>query len=79
MGKGIADFGTRVLWSWIPFERHVIPAKAGIHSLNLWKCAAVQMDSRLRGNDGTGEHPFLANDTSTQIFRWSKLFQFLNS
>jgi hypothetical protein len=30
----------------------VIPAKAGIHSANLWKFAVVGLDSRFRGNDG---------------------------
>ena len=29
----------------------VIPAKAGIHSANLWKCAVHGLDSRFRGND----------------------------
>jgi hypothetical protein len=32
-------------------ETPVIPAKAGIHSANLGKCAANGLDSRFRGND----------------------------
>jgi hypothetical protein len=28
---------------------------------------AYAMDSRFRGNDGTGERQFLANDTTTEL------------
>ena len=32
-------------------SRHVIPAKAGIHSATLREFAAYKLDSRFRGND----------------------------
>jgi len=48
-----------VIWS------AVIPAKAGIHSANLWKCAVAGLDSRFRGNDRRLELIPIPNDTST--------------
>ena len=43
----------------------VIPAKAGIHSENLRKCAVNGLDSRFRGNDLRFERDPIPNDPST--------------
>jgi hypothetical protein len=51
----------------MPFETFVIPAQAGIQSVGAAFPMACGVDSRLRGNDGTWEHPYLANDTTTRI------------
>jgi len=48
------------------FVTQVIPAKAGIHSPNLRKCAVYGLDSRFRGNDCGFECACLANDTGTR-------------
>jgi hypothetical protein len=54
----------------VAFPRHgrsksqVIPAKAGVHSANLRKCAAYGLDSRLRGNDLRIERHPIPNNTS---------------
>ena len=44
----------------------VIPAKAGIHSANLQKCAVHGLDSRFRGNDRRFVRDDIPNDTTTQ-------------
>ena len=44
----------------------VIPAKAGIHSANLQKCAVHGLDSRFRGNDRRFARDDIPNDTTTQ-------------
>ena len=46
----------------------VIPAKAGIHSASLRKCALDELDSRFRGNDWRFERDPIPNDTYTQIW-----------
>src|SRR5271157_6418539 len=43
--------GAGVIWHGDPLQPWVIPAKAGIHSANLCRCAVVGLDSRFRGND----------------------------
>ncbi len=43
--------GTGVICERRALSGAVIPAKAGIHSPGRWKCAALGLDSRLRGND----------------------------
>ena len=43
----------------------VIPAKAGIYSATLWKCAVVRLDSRFRGNDRCLKGSPFPNDTTT--------------
>jgi hypothetical protein len=61
----------------------VIPAKAGIHAANLWRCAVYRLDSRpsassgqaFRGNDRCFEMDPTPNDTTTQFqfsasWRW---------
>jgi hypothetical protein len=48
-------------------EVAVIPAKAGIHSANLRKCAVYGLDSRFRGNDWRWAGDAIANDTTTRI------------
>ena len=59
--------GSGPIWNEIPFNTEVIPAKAGIHSPNLRKCAVYGLDSRFRGNDGSFECARLANNTSTEL------------
>jgi hypothetical protein len=49
-------------WAW---QAAVIPAKAGIHSANLRKCAVDGLDSRFRGNDQRFERDPIPNDTTT--------------
>ena len=44
----------------------VIPAKAGIHSANLRKYAANQLDSRFRGNDRWFLRDAIPNDATTK-------------
>jgi hypothetical protein len=51
---------------WCHLRDLVIPAKAGIYSANLWKCAVVGLDSRFRGNDRRLEWIPIPNDTSTR-------------
>ena len=51
--------GAGVIWS------AVIPAKAGIHYANLWKCTVVGLDSRFRGNDRRLEWIPIPYDTRT--------------
>jgi len=53
-------------WYWCHLRDLVIPAKAGIYSANLWKCAVVRLDSRFRGNDRQLEWIPIPNDTSTR-------------
>src|SRR5579862_3944258 len=47
--RTLPGVGTGVIWSRIPIEEMVIPAKAGIQSL------LSEMASRLRGNDCAAE------------------------
>jgi len=56
----VAAPGGGVIWS------AVIPAKAGIHSTNLRKCAVEGLDSRFRGNDWRFERDPIPNDTTAQ-------------
>ena len=44
---------------------HVIPAKAGIHPANLWRCAFYRLDSRFRGNDVWFDMNPRPNDATT--------------
>jgi hypothetical protein len=59
--------GTGVIWNGDPLEPPVIPAKAGIHSLDGALPKVCEVDSRFRGNDCGFERPCLANDTSTRM------------
>jgi len=56
----------RAVGYWFHLRDPVIPAKAGIYSANLWKCAVVALDSRFRGNDRRIEWIPIPNDTSTK-------------
>ena len=49
----------------MPYETPVIPAKAGIQSVNSAFPKVGGVDSRFRGNDCGLERPCLANDTTT--------------
>jgi hypothetical protein len=57
--------GTAVIRETRALEVAVIPAKAGIHSANLRKCAIHGLDSRFRGNDRRFEGDPIPNDTNT--------------
>jgi hypothetical protein len=57
--------GTAVIGETRAFEVAVIPAKAGIHSANLRKCAIHGLDSRFRGNDRRFEGDLIPNDANT--------------
>jgi hypothetical protein len=57
--------GTGVICETWALEAAVIPAKAGIYSANLCKCAVVGLDSRFRGNDAGLEWTPIPNDTSS--------------
>jgi hypothetical protein len=58
--------GSGVIWSQRPIAYAVIPAEAGIQSLDNAFPGVYSVDSRFRGNDGVGEHPFDANGATTR-------------
>ena len=58
--------GGGVIWNIIPYETPVIPAKAGIQSVDSAFPKVYGVDSRFRGNDCGLERPCLANDTTAQ-------------
>jgi hypothetical protein len=58
--------GSGVIWDGIPFDTLVIPAKAGIQSVDGAFPKVFGVDSRLRGNDCGLERPCRANDTTTK-------------
>jgi hypothetical protein len=60
-------FGRGVIWNIIPSETPVIPAKAGIQSVNSAFPKVCGVDSRFRGNDCGLEPPCLANDTTSSF------------
>jgi hypothetical protein len=59
--------GTGVICETWALPAAVIPAKAGIYSANLRKCAVDRLDSRFRGNDRRFERDPIPNDTTTSI------------
>jgi AbrB family looped-hinge helix DNA binding protein len=59
--------GSGVIWDVIPFDATVIPAKAGIQSVDGTFPKTCGVDSRLRGNDCSLEHPCGANDATTDF------------
>ena len=59
--------GGGVIWDGIPFETPVIPAKAGIQSVDSGFLKVCRVDSRFRGNDCGLQRPCLANDISTRL------------
>ena len=58
--------GSGVICETRALQAAVIPAKAGIHSANLQKCAVHGLDSRFRGNDRRFARDDIPNDTTTQ-------------
>ena len=54
-----------MIWSGIPYETPVIPAKAGIQSVASSFPKVCGVDSRFRGNDCGLERLSRANDTTT--------------
>ena len=65
--NGVASFGSGVIWNGIYFERTVIPAKAGIQSVDSLSPRTCGVDSRFRGDDCDLRRPCLANDTRTPV------------
>jgi hypothetical protein len=65
---GLRGFSVGLIWERIPFETLVIPAKAGIQSVDSAFPKVCRVDSRFRGNDCDLQRPCLANDTSTEAF-----------
>jgi hypothetical protein len=63
----LEDSGTGVICETWALQAAVIPAKAGIYSTNLRKCAVDGMDSRFRGNDRCFERDPIPKDTTTRI------------
>ena len=63
-----AAVGPGIMWNIIRYETPVIPAKAGIHSVDNAFPKVRGVDSRFRGNDCGLERPCLANDTATLRF-----------
>jgi hypothetical protein len=61
------DLGGGVICETWALPAAVIPAKAGIYSANLRKCAVDRLDSRFRGNDRRFERDPIPNDTTTSI------------
>jgi hypothetical protein len=58
--------GVSVIWDGIAFDTPVIPAKAGIHSMDSAFPKVCGVDSGFRGNDCRLQRPCLANDTSAE-------------
>ena len=58
--------GSGVICATWALEVAVIPAKAGIHPANLWRCAVYRLDSRFRGNDWCFEMDATPIDTDTR-------------
>jgi hypothetical protein len=59
-------FGSGVIWNIIPYEKPVIPAKAGIKSVDSVFPKVCGVDSRFRGNDCGLQRPCRANHTTTR-------------
>jgi hypothetical protein len=57
--------GSGVIWITTAMKTSVIPAKAGIQSVGNAFQMTYRLDSRLRGNDDTGEAPCPGNDRTT--------------
>jgi hypothetical protein len=61
--------GSGVICETLAVQTAVIPAKAGIHSANLRKCAVHELDSRFRGNDRSFVTDDISNDTTTGFMK----------
>jgi hypothetical protein len=77
--KSFAHPGSGVIGRRIHFETPVIPAKAGIQSVNSASPKAGGVDSHFRGNDCDFQCPGLANETTTprvefdRTDRWDRI------
>jgi hypothetical protein len=60
---------------WCHLRDLIIPAKAGIHSANLWQRAAIGLDSRFRGNDRWLKWILIPNGTSFQRAEFTQIFE----
>ena len=63
--RAACQSGIGGIWNGIRFEIAVIPAKAGIQSVDGAFPTVYGVDSRFRGNDCGLERPCSANDTTT--------------
>jgi hypothetical protein len=63
--QAFVNSGSGVICATRMLRATVIPAKAGIHTPGLWKCAVEGLDSRLRGNDRDVESDNMTNDATT--------------
>jgi hypothetical protein len=63
----LVHWGSGVICETGALQAAVIPAKAGIHSADLGKCAVHGLDSRFRGNDRRFVRDDIPNDTTTRI------------
>jgi alpha-D-ribose 1-methylphosphonate 5-phosphate C-P lyase len=70
----VARPGTSVICEARALPLEVIPAKAGIQSLNQWNCVLAGLDSRLRGNDRPSDPGGVPSDTTTQGRDLSRFF-----
>jgi len=61
---GYTGSGLDAIWDAIPFEKPVIPAKAGIQFVDNAFPQVCGVDSRFRGNDGGFQPSCLANYTT---------------
>jgi hypothetical protein len=68
-------FRSGVVWNRIPFALPVIPATAGIQSVGGAFPMACEVNSRLRGNDGTWARPYLANESTIGFLFRPRAFQ----
>jgi hypothetical protein len=66
LSRRVSTLSNGVICETWALEAAVIPAKAGIYSANLWRCAVIELDSRFRGNDRRPEWIPIANGTGTE-------------
>ena len=63
--KRESALGAGVIWTGIPIETPVIPAKAGIQPADRAFAKVREVDSRFHGNDCGLQRPRVANDASS--------------
>ena len=64
--EALLRWGSGVIWRGTRFDTPVIPAKAGIQSVDSTSPKVCRVDSRFRGNDCDFLRPALANDATTR-------------
>jgi hypothetical protein len=66
----VACPGSGFIWETWALKAAVIPAKAGIHSVDTLFAKGGGVDSRLRGNDTRFKVDSIPNDTTTLVCMW---------